>query len=44
MTSQPRPPIEVFPVTGLPEVRPGNDLAAVLAPAIRASGVRDGDI
>lgn len=44
MTSQPRPPIEVFPVTGLPEVRAGDDLAAVLAPAIRASGVRDGDI
>ncbi|MEU6997072.1 coenzyme F420-0:L-glutamate ligase [Nonomuraea sp. NPDC046570] len=48
MTADPRstpheePParIEILPVTGLPEVRPGDDLAALLAGA----GLRDGDI
>ncbi|MEX2203213.1 MAG: coenzyme F420-0:L-glutamate ligase [Actinomycetota bacterium] len=36
--------IEVLPVEGLPEVRPGDDLAALLAPALSSIGVRDGDV
>ena len=36
--------VELIPVEGLPEVRPGDDLAALLAPAIEALGVRDGDV
>ncbi len=36
--------LEVLPLTGLPEVRPGDDLAALLAPALRDAGVREGDI
>jgi coenzyme F420-0:L-glutamate ligase/coenzyme F420-1:gamma-L-glutamate ligase len=44
VTSQARPPIEVLPVEGLPEVRPGDDLAAMLTTALRAVEVRDGDI
>ena len=44
MTSQARPPIEVLPVEGMPEVRPGDDLAAMLIAALRGAGVRDGDI
>jgi coenzyme F420-0:L-glutamate ligase / coenzyme F420-1:gamma-L-glutamate ligase len=36
--------LEVLPLTGLPEVRPGEDLAALLAPALRDAGVREGDI
>jgi len=42
--SRPRPPIEVLPVGGLPEVRPGDDLATTLAPALRAAGATDGDV
>ena len=34
--------IEILPVTGLPEFRPGNDLAAALAAA--APWLRDGDV
>jgi coenzyme F420-0:L-glutamate ligase/coenzyme F420-1:gamma-L-glutamate ligase len=36
--------IEVLPVEGLPEVRPGDDLADLLSPALSAIGVRDGDV
>lgn len=40
----PPPPVAVLPVTGLPEVRAGDDLAALLVPALRRSGVQDGDV
>ncbi|MGH2528477.1 MAG: coenzyme F420-0:L-glutamate ligase [Actinomycetota bacterium] len=36
--------VEILPVEGLPEVRPGDDLAAVLAPKLTALGARDGDV
>jgi coenzyme F420-0:L-glutamate ligase/coenzyme F420-1:gamma-L-glutamate ligase len=36
--------VEVVPVRGIPEVRPGDDLVAVLAPALRAAGARGGDV
>src|SRR5215211_4011168 len=36
--------IEVLPVEGLPEVRPGDDLASLLAAPLRSIGVRDGDV
>ncbi|MEX2406972.1 MAG: coenzyme F420-0:L-glutamate ligase [Actinomycetota bacterium] len=36
--------IEVLPVEGLPEVRPGDDLADLLAPALSEIGVRDEDV
>lgn len=36
--------IEVLPVEGLPEVRPGDDLADLLAPPLSAIGIRDGDV
>ncbi len=36
--------LEVVPIEGLPEVRAGDDLAALLAPALRRAGVRDGDV
>jgi coenzyme F420-0:L-glutamate ligase / coenzyme F420-1:gamma-L-glutamate ligase len=36
--------IEVLPVEGLPEVRPGDDLADLLSPALSAIGIRDGDV
>ena len=36
--------LEVLPIEGLPEVGPGEDLAAVLAPALRSAGVRPGDV
>ena len=36
--------VEIVPVHGLPEVRPGDDLAKILAPALRAIGVRPGDV
>lgn len=36
--------VEVVPLLGIPEVRTGDDLAAVLAPALGAAGVRDGDV
>ena len=36
--------IEVFPLEGLPEVRPQDDLAMLLADALGSMGVRDGDV
>lgn len=36
--------LEILPVEGLPEVRPGDDLVAVLAPALGALDVREDDI
>jgi coenzyme F420-0:L-glutamate ligase/coenzyme F420-1:gamma-L-glutamate ligase len=36
--------IELIPLEGLPEIRPGDDLAALLAPPLRSAGARDGDI
>ncbi len=36
--------VEVIPVQGVPEVRPGDDVAGLLAPRIIALGARDGDI
>ncbi|HEY7400787.1 MAG TPA: coenzyme F420-0:L-glutamate ligase [Actinomycetota bacterium] len=36
--------VELHGVEGLPEVRPGEDLAAMLAPPLRALGARDGDV
>jgi coenzyme F420-0:L-glutamate ligase/coenzyme F420-1:gamma-L-glutamate ligase len=36
--------VEVLPVPGLPEIRPGDELAALLGPALREAGVRSGDV
>ena len=36
--------VEVLPVEGLPEVRPGDDLATLLAGPLGSMGVRDGDV
>ena len=36
--------VEVFPVDGLPEVRPGDDLASMLEEPLRALGARSGDV
>jgi coenzyme F420-0:L-glutamate ligase/coenzyme F420-1:gamma-L-glutamate ligase len=36
--------VEVLPVEGLPVVRPGDDLAAMLAAPLRALGARGGDV
>lgn len=36
--------VQVLPVTGIPEIRHGDDLAAILAPSLRALEVRDGDV
>jgi dehydro coenzyme F420 reductase / coenzyme F420-0:L-glutamate ligase / coenzyme F420-1:gamma-L-glutamate ligase len=36
--------IEIWPVEGLPEIREGDDLAAMLAEPLRALGIRDGDV
>ena len=36
--------IEIWPVEGLPEIRDGDDLAAMLAEPLRALGVRDLDV
>ena len=37
--------LSVIPLTGLPEVRPGDDLAALLGDAVeRAGGLEDGDV
>ena len=37
--------ISVFPLEGIPEVKPGDDLAALLGDAVdRAGGLEDGDI
>jgi coenzyme F420-0:L-glutamate ligase/coenzyme F420-1:gamma-L-glutamate ligase len=44
MTPSPRAPVEVRPVVGIREIRPGDDLAATLEPALRSAGVREGDV
>src|SRR5262245_44739938 len=36
--------VEVLPVEGLPIVRPGDDLAAMLEQPLRAVGARSGDV
>jgi coenzyme F420-0:L-glutamate ligase/coenzyme F420-1:gamma-L-glutamate ligase len=36
--------IELLPLEGMPEIRPEDDLAALLAPPLRAAGARDGDV
>jgi coenzyme F420-0:L-glutamate ligase/coenzyme F420-1:gamma-L-glutamate ligase len=36
--------IEIWPVEGLPEVREGDDLAAMLAEPLRAMGANEGDV
>jgi len=36
--------VEILPIEGLPEVRPGDDVAALLAPKLTELGVRHGDI
>jgi hypothetical protein len=36
--------VEVIPVEGLPIVRPGDDIAAMLTEPVRALGARDGDV
>jgi coenzyme F420-0:L-glutamate ligase/coenzyme F420-1:gamma-L-glutamate ligase len=36
--------VQLIPLPGLPEIRPGDDLAGVLAPAIVTAGGRDGDV
>lgn len=36
--------VEILPVEGVPEVRPGDDLAGLLVPALRRVGVRAGDV
>jgi coenzyme F420-0:L-glutamate ligase/coenzyme F420-1:gamma-L-glutamate ligase len=36
--------IELVPVLGLPDVRSGDDLGALLAPALESLGVREGDV
>jgi coenzyme F420-0:L-glutamate ligase/coenzyme F420-1:gamma-L-glutamate ligase len=36
--------VEVLAVHGVPEVAPGDDLVALLAPALRQAGVRAGDL
>ncbi|MDH5752746.1 MAG: coenzyme F420-0:L-glutamate ligase [Deltaproteobacteria bacterium] len=44
--SVPRPALGVYPLPGLPEVRPGDDLPALLAEALVAAGLvlRDDDV
>jgi coenzyme F420-0:L-glutamate ligase/coenzyme F420-1:gamma-L-glutamate ligase len=36
--------VEVLPVPGIREIRPGDDLVALLTPALRAAGVVPGDV
>jgi len=36
--------VEILPVEGLPEIRPGDDLAALLAPKLEELGAGDGDV
>jgi coenzyme F420-0:L-glutamate ligase/coenzyme F420-1:gamma-L-glutamate ligase len=36
--------VEILPIEGLPEVRPGDDIASLLAPKLAELGVRRGDI
>jgi coenzyme F420-0:L-glutamate ligase / coenzyme F420-1:gamma-L-glutamate ligase len=38
------PGVEVLPVAGIPEIRAGDDLAAILAERLRPLDVRDGDV
>ncbi|HET7235095.1 MAG TPA: coenzyme F420-0:L-glutamate ligase [Actinomycetota bacterium] len=42
MSAEPR--VEVLPVQGIPEVRPGDDVGALLASALATIGPRDGDV
>ncbi|MDH4113586.1 MAG: coenzyme F420-0:L-glutamate ligase [Actinomycetota bacterium] len=44
MTPTHRPPVQVIPVEGIGEVRPGDDLAAMLEPAMRRLELRDHDV
>ena len=44
MTSPSRPPVTVLPVEGVPEVRPGDDLAGVLRAPLQRAGVLEGDV
>jgi coenzyme F420-0:L-glutamate ligase/coenzyme F420-1:gamma-L-glutamate ligase len=39
-----RPGVQVVPVTGIPEIRVGDDLAAILADRLRPLDVGDGDV
>ena len=36
--------VEVLGLRGIPEIRAGDDLAALVEPALRAAGLRDGDV
>jgi coenzyme F420-0:L-glutamate ligase / coenzyme F420-1:gamma-L-glutamate ligase len=36
--------VEVIPVRGVGDIRPGDDLAALLVPGLSTAGVRDGDV
>jgi coenzyme F420-0:L-glutamate ligase/coenzyme F420-1:gamma-L-glutamate ligase len=36
--------IQLIPLEGLPEIEPGDDLAAILEPALRSARARDGDV
>ncbi len=36
--------LQLFPLEGIPAIRPGDDLAALLASAAGAAGARDGDL
>ena len=36
--------VQLIPIEGLPEVEPGDDLAALLEPPLAAYGARDGDV
>jgi dehydro coenzyme F420 reductase / coenzyme F420-0:L-glutamate ligase / coenzyme F420-1:gamma-L-glutamate ligase len=36
--------VQVLPVPGIPEVRPGDDLVAILIPALVRAGARPGDV
>ncbi|MGZ5328044.1 MAG: coenzyme F420-0:L-glutamate ligase [Actinomycetota bacterium] len=36
--------VELLPIEGLPEIAPGDDLAELLAPRLRAAGATDGDV
>ncbi len=36
--------VEVLALRGLPEIHAGDDLAALVEPALRAAGLRDGDV
>ena len=38
----PRPPIQIIPLPGLPEISPGDDLARLIAEAIRQTDIRVG--